>query len=227
METSISSLIEHYIKSASSDLHHRYHSWDYCRQAFSSVLLNEYNSLQLGFYLASWGMYRGSSGLLQKNHKIHEGPAKIYYSGRFDHLKCSSSLEITEIEIPAIVDLRDTIKTYYREIQFKRANNEFKSISATDTLMSKIILGTFGCVPAYDEFLIRGLKENGIKKRKFDDLGLKEVFYFYRQNQKEIETNSVLIQKRTGRHYPIMKIIDMYFWQLGYDLYLEDIKHRL
>lgn len=31
----------------------------------------DYLSLQLAFYLASWGMYRGSSFLLQKYYRVH------------------------------------------------------------------------------------------------------------------------------------------------------------
>ena len=31
----------------------------------------DYLSLQLAFYLASWGMYRGSSFLIQKDYRVH------------------------------------------------------------------------------------------------------------------------------------------------------------
>ena len=52
----------------------RYRSWEYCYKAFHDARGNtnadvDYLSLQLAFYLASWGMYRGSSFLLQKDYK--------------------------------------------------------------------------------------------------------------------------------------------------------------
>lgn len=61
----------------------RYHSWEYCYSAFFNARKIEipdidYLSLQLSFYLASWGMYRGSSFLLQKDYKIHIPVVKEY-----------------------------------------------------------------------------------------------------------------------------------------------------
>ena len=54
----------------------RYRSWEHCYSHFikargSQEIDNDYLSLQLAFYLASWGMYRGSSFLLQKDYKVH------------------------------------------------------------------------------------------------------------------------------------------------------------
>src|SRR5947207_11913657 len=52
---------------------HRYASFDYCYNYFHPSNKKkplddmEKSCLTLGFYLASWGMFRGSSFLLQKN----------------------------------------------------------------------------------------------------------------------------------------------------------------
>ena len=57
--------------------HHRYRSWEHCYQLLSGAgpernLRNrDTAALHLGFYLASWGMYRGSSFLLQRDYKVH------------------------------------------------------------------------------------------------------------------------------------------------------------
>ena len=52
---------------------HRFKSFDYCYNYFvtnSDLTLDiEKSCLTLGFYLASWGMFRGSSFLLQKSAK--------------------------------------------------------------------------------------------------------------------------------------------------------------
>ncbi len=43
-------------------------------------------ALHLGFYLASWGMYRGSSFLLQKDYKVHVPIVKIIINNENDFL---------------------------------------------------------------------------------------------------------------------------------------------
>ena len=50
-------------------------SWEHCFRVFRDARTApspdyDYLSLHLAFYLASWGMYRGSSFLLQKDYKV-------------------------------------------------------------------------------------------------------------------------------------------------------------
>lgn len=59
-----------------SDDNARYRSWEHCYLQFYKARTQnnvdiDYLCLQLAFYLASWGMYRGSSFLLQKDYKVH------------------------------------------------------------------------------------------------------------------------------------------------------------
>lgn len=61
---------------AKRDENGRYRSWEHCYSNFYHARGKDnadldYLSLQLAFYLASWGMYRGSSFLLQKDYKVH------------------------------------------------------------------------------------------------------------------------------------------------------------
>jgi hypothetical protein len=226
MKQCITSVIEQYLTQAAQDPENRYHSWDFCRKSFSAEHPNELHSLQLGFYLASWGMYRGSGGLLQKNHTIHQGIVDLFYSAEFANLKCTDDKEIFVSDIPEILMLRNRVASHYSSILFKRADNLVKGISPTDTLLSKVILGIYGCVPAYDEFLINGLKHIGIEQRKFNEAGLKAIFDFYEQHKQEIDNCKQAIQEARNICYPVMKIIDMYLWQVGYDLYLETLKTK-
>lgn len=53
----------------------RSRSWEHCYRVFRDARTDpspdyDYLSLHLAFYLASWGMYRGSSFLLQKDYKV-------------------------------------------------------------------------------------------------------------------------------------------------------------
>ena len=69
--------IKEFIRRTNEDEHGRYLSWIHCFNVFkenrfsANMQTYDYLALHLAFYLASWGMYRGSSFLLQKDYKIH------------------------------------------------------------------------------------------------------------------------------------------------------------
>ena len=121
---------------------HRFKSWEHCFMAFSDFNNDvDYLTLQLAFYLASWGMYRGSSELLQKDYLIHEPIVEI--------IRSNSALRkenIASDDIKPINEIVKKIKDVY----------EVKNVSCT--LVSKILLGTLGCMPALDRFFCDGWK---------------------------------------------------------------------
>jgi hypothetical protein len=55
----------------------RWRSWESCNRFFRDVkpsgiaAQRDHAALQLGFYLASWGMYRGSTFLLKHSSTVH------------------------------------------------------------------------------------------------------------------------------------------------------------
>src|SRR5215467_8312250 len=73
--------------------HHRYRSWEHCFDYFHQnsieVIARDRDraALELGFYLASWGMYRGSGFLLQHNYTIHRGAIDVFVSPQFAELR--------------------------------------------------------------------------------------------------------------------------------------------
>lgn len=85
----ITTIVERYLENIINDPFHRYRSWDHCHEAFNTSSQKKVHALELAFYLASWGMYRGSGGLLQKNHLIHEEAVAILFSKQNQKLKCS------------------------------------------------------------------------------------------------------------------------------------------
>ena len=215
----IISVIEKYLSAITADEFHRYKSWDNCFYAFGVSKQTEIQVLELAFYLASWGMYRGSSGLLQKNHLIHQGAVGILFLKTSQELKCNQTIEIKRENIKAILEVKNELTKHYQKDKFKfiRGDEEAKLISPTDTLLSKIMLGTLGCVPAYDRYFIDGLKEMKMKHTDFNEDSLNELFNFIDKNKEELDQVQKLITDKTQRHYPLMKILDMYFWQIGYD----------
>jgi len=217
MDSLIISTIEKYLSGITADEFHRYKSWDNCFQAFSASKQSESQALELAFYLASWGMYRGSSGLLQKNHLIHKGAVDIVSTKKYQKLKCNGPNEVSSENINEILELKNELSNHYSSIYFTKGTDKPKPISPTDTLLSKIMLGTLGCVPAYDRYFIDGLKEMNMQYTSFNSNSLNELFNFIDSNKSEINTAQSLIMTKTQRHYPIMKILDMVFWQIGYN----------
>lgn len=215
-------VVEKYISVVSKEKYPRYSSWDFCHKAFGTPIKDNTHVLQLAVYLASWGMYRGSSGILQKNYLVHEGAVDILFSKKYRNLKCNQTQEVSSDDVDDIIDLKSELSAHYKSIYFTRGLNPFAPISPTDTLISKIILGTYGCVPAYDQYFIKGLKEVPIKKKEFNEESLLEIFAFIVKHKDDFQGAHELIFNKTHVHYPIMKLVDMYFWQLGYDLALEE-----
>ena len=198
-----------------TDKNHRYKSWEHCYQQFINDHDVDRLSLNLAFYLASWGMYRGSSGLLQKDYKIHHGAVEILLDSKYSLLK-ACDMDITRKEIPLIIELFKELSNYYNNIQFVRNGKEFR-ITPTDTLITKIMLGSLGCVPAYDRLFNQGLSNFGITQ-KMGMKSLNQLFNFIENdNNKEIilATQSELTTEKLV--YPKMKIIDMFFWSVGFE----------
>jgi hypothetical protein len=63
--------------------------------------------------------------------------------------------QLGELERLTQIDVCNTIYIYFLFNQ----KVEEKDVSASNTLVTKIMLGTIGCVPAYDRFFIDGLKQ--------------------------------------------------------------------
>lgn len=198
-------LVYYFHKEIEQEKHHRYKSWEHCFLAFQEKNDKNTLSLHLGFYLASWGMYRGSSMLLNRDYKVHENAVKILSLNKYKPLHCSNTQDVSNENISLIIELKDELSIHYKE----------NGVSPTDTLISKIMLGTFGCVPAYDRFFNKGLKLHGINAQ-FNESSLNQLFDFVTNNSTLITEAQKEITKSSSVYYPIMKLVDMYFWSLGF-----------
>ena len=193
------------------DVNHRYKSWEHCYNAFDNK--NESNnnlSLNLGFYLASWGMYRGSSGLLWKDYKIHNEAVEIIKKHYHLRSKTFANLPTNDEVLTAFKELKD----FYSKLSYNNGKVQ-KSISATDTLVSKILLGSLGCLPAFDRYFNVGLfdKEYSV----INKASLEIVWNQAKEMRPQIESIQNWIIEKTGIYYPSMKVIDMYYWQIGFE----------
>jgi hypothetical protein len=79
-------------------------------------------------------------------------------------------------------------------------------------------LGTIGCTPACDRYFILGFRHAGLSYARFSKGLVAKVLHFYREHAGEFQETHDAIKKRGGISYPPMKLVDMYFWELGYKL---------
>ena len=116
MNNDIQTLITDFHKLLYKDENHRYKSWEHCYSFFKSDVVDDdidKACLHLAFYLASWGMYRGSSFLLWKDYKIHmKVVERILQNKELQYLDFTSA---NEEELKKIIELSNWIKNWYKE----------------------------------------------------------------------------------------------------------------
>ena len=93
-----------------------------------------------------------------------------------------------------------------------------ESRQVTDTLVTKVLLGTFGCLPACDRFFIAGFRNAGFNYSRVNQNFVVQVLDFCRENLDDLRNARPSVKSTGGVRYPLMKLVDMYFWQIGYEL---------
>ncbi len=212
----------------------RFRSFEHCYSFFQQLKQDtslsknkDLSMLHLGFYLASWGMYRGSSFLLQKDYKIYGILIKILLNKKYDDLwSFENKLNKNTIEkyTTLCVTLHkellaelNIIRKEYHDYTNKTVKNQVSSI-----LTTKIIMGTTGCLPAYDRYFMRGISEynknNEFKLIKtFTENSIRQLLIFLVDNKKDLLEIQKDIQSKTKVKYPLMKLVDSYFWLIGFE----------
>ena len=203
-----------------TDKNHRYKSWEHCFLYFSQdidKIDKEIACLHLSFYLASWGMYRGSSFLLWQDYLIHHKVVEEIL--KYKHLQNIdfNYFNAEDKNFEDIFKLSEFIENWYPDNIKDIPEKPKKGINVTDTLLTKILLGTLGCIPAYDRFFKDGLKTKNIQPyTKLSGKSFLEVVKFYQENKNDFLKVQKSIEEKVGVKYPIMKLVDMYFFTLSF-----------
>lgn len=212
--------IRTYFNETVEDPHGRYLSWQHCYNAFTTNRGNsdestlDYLSLHLAFYLASWGMYRGSSFLLQKDYKVHIPVVKIIMAERYKPLVGITAEELIKDEnLNLLEEVSERIRKAYAE---EKPSFEGVTNNATDTLVTKILLGTLGCVPAYDRYYVQAVKQYGISAGGYNKESVRDVAKYYLSYRDEFEAIRAELSTY-GAEYPAMKLMDMCMWQAAFE----------
>lgn len=192
----------------------RYTSVDYCFNHFQEHRAAvaawgepagmEVSCLHLGFYLASWGMLRGSSDLLQRS---------VRHLVPLIETVADARPQLWDLDLDGYDD--EGIDLVYRTaLDVRRA---LRPTQASDILVTKVMLGVFGCVPAFDTYFKKGFGVSYLSKGT-----LRRVGDFYRLNAEVIDrlrqpTLDFTTGEPSTRLYTRAKVVDMaFFIQGGY-----------
>ena len=242
IEKSFNSEFQYPISELDGYVSRQTNSWTICHEKFKEAKDEkspDYDllALHLGFYLASWGMYRGSSFLRELDYKIHYHAVKMMLEKRYSKLFDIDPLTTPERYRELLFDPKKGIyvrlNTYYGKAHDAWPKNTSPGReSVTDTLISKILMGVYGCIPAYDVNFKAGiacfkgqqaLNPDGKAIVAYDKNGAfsKASLLYVLQNEKlrqDLETYA------NEHKIPFMKAVDMYFFGLGFECILEDAR---
>ncbi len=158
-------------------------------------------------------MLRGSSFLLNKSAKYYE---------RLIRYVASIDKEIWNIDVDSYnEDNINKIVKIYKDIQAIVIDDGNSHL----TLVTKIMLGIFGFVPAFDNYFgntFRGLFDGECGFRSLNSKSLSCIEQFYKHNKCDIDRLSsqifvtdFLSSNKTNINYTKSKIIDMYGFTKG------------
>jgi hypothetical protein len=152
-------------------------------------------------------MMRASSFLIKHNYRILR-PVIEYIAG-LDEI-------CWEIDVGNYPQNYERILGIYNDINGILVPNESQGM----TLVTKIMLGVFGMVPAFDEnftTFMRAQPTSTCRFRSFNGEALESIYHFYEKNKDSIESllrddRGHVIDfygRRTDLRYTIAKVIDM------------------
>ena len=225
----IKNAVELFINKENNGFETRYKSWRVCHE-FYLKLFKKYKGktfndltendkqlslLNLSFYLASWGMYRGSSFVLQYDNSIFQNVVNVILNEKYSIL--------WDLDYKTIKDNKEKVKILLLEIgkdinknlsEYRSFYNSKSYLKGKDkneeyisqTLTTKILLGTICCIPAYDTYFsksISGTFSNFYNDEKIDNL------------LELIIRNDIFSKLSESKNYPLMKIVDMAYFDIG------------
>jgi len=204
IDFAVSNIMKYHQASISGEFT-RFRSWIYCFNAFKELKHNVKNEnllcLHLAWYMASWGMLRGKSFLLQMDYLIHKPLVKSILTGKYDLLYdciCTSD------SIPLTLDFSNEIKSAYGRKSY------------TDTFVTKLILGIFGSAPAYDRFFVHAARKYKVCSGTWNKKSLTSLWLYY-EHYRHVFDNLQKEISIDGISYTPMKLLDMCLWQIGFD----------
>lgn len=222
--------------SAMRNVNDRFATYDFCYGYFQqnkghlSTPYNMEHSCDVLFsYLASWGMLRGSSPLLQCSPAALQSLIKYFDKHKDSYIwnldvDNYTNKHYTKIIIASYNDIRLILMRIFKDIKSTHYTKFFNHSIPTDTLVTKIMLGVFGVVPALDRYFQQAfhLLYSDISFSKFNKDTLTSILNFYCSNQPILDSIEIPVidfsGKLTSLNYKVAKLIDMFGFMYGREL---------
>lgn len=211
---------------------HRFRSYDYCKNLFDKYYQKvldgatltsgekDYFALNLFCYLASWGMLRGSGWLLGRSYKFFIPLCEVLFDRKYKNLRTMDPLQGNYNTIE-VVALHDTLDEKINNI-LQEDNLEDKK--ASRLMLCKIMMGTYGCVIAYDDYDLKGLDVLGVHTNNASSLSVEllqdtaEIIIDHKEEfEKIMKDMETYIDPETQKpvNYTVFKVLDMILWEYG------------
>ena len=143
---------------------------------------------------------------MQKDYKIHADVVRLIYQPEWDDLWDISPEKLSQ--------------EYYADRIMKLSESITEAYVAsgagipTDTLLTKILLGSVGCVPAYHRYFKKALADTGAASQVFSAKSIRTLGNLYLDHGDEFEKLRKHCDSRI--EYPAAKILDMCFFEYGF-----------
>lgn len=172
-------------------------------------------ALHLGFYLANWGMYRGSSALLNRsNLNLMKELSKLLMTGKGAELM-NLSLDDFKSQDADCQAARN--QALFNDVLKIFENKKLSGYSWTDTLVTKILLGVWGECPALDRYYLAGVRKYYPRRNLTNVSGSALTSLADLIEGEGLKFPSKRIATQTGNLlYPKGKLMDMAFFQAGF-----------
>lgn len=180
-------------------------------------------TLHLAFYLASFGMFRGSLPYLQYSKDLFREPLEQIFNLMRSEGWTTSFLNSNPKELFFIqTNFKKTLRDSLFSAGYKDKGQPSK------LLIQKVFLGVYAAVPALDRFATKGLKKlreiNGLPKyiNKLGDPFRNEVtlegWILFAQNLEKLKAfQNIEPNQLRGKSYPAMRKLDLILWSAGID----------
>ena len=134
----------------------------------------------------------------------------------YDCLFGLACADLRESEIQdRLENLNKYIAKHFEPIRDEVAGREVPT-PVSPVLITKILMGTLGCVPAYDRFFVDGIKKYKVTTGEYNLKSVLRLVDFYEAHNDRLEEarHGMWTEDLT---YPQMKLLDMGFWQVGFE----------
>ena len=103
---------------------------------------------------------------------------------------CLCGLACTDLREPEVqmmlTNVYDYIADYFRSMRDQAAGREV-AIPVSPVLITKILMGTLGCVPAYDRFFVAGIKKHKVTTQEYSLRSVLTLAEFYEEHNDRLE----------------------------------------